>query len=259
MVRLRRGPPGRAFCSIQPPSFLSPLPTAAINTVFALCSPLVFASLPLITGLAILKYRLYDIDRLINRTLVYGALTASVVSLYVLIVGSLGALFRSSDNPLLNILATDLIALFFHPLRQRLQRAVNRLLYGERDDPSAVLARLGQRLEATLPPEAVLPTIVQTLRDALRLPYVAIVLSQGETFEVAASTGKPVQDTLSLPLVYQGETLGQLLLGARARRNLLRRRPAHTPHHRLPGGRGSPRGPPDHRAPTLAPTPGHRA
>jgi MFS family permease len=203
------------FATYNLPSFLSSLPTAAINTVFALFYPLVFASLPLITGLAILKYRLYDIDRLINRTLVYGTLTACVVSVYVVIVGALGVLFRSSENPFIAILATGLIALFFHPLRQRLQRAANQLLYGERDDPSAVLARLGQRLEATLAPEAVLPTLVQTVQEALRLPYAAIALRHDETFEMAASAGKPVQDTLSLPLVYQGETVGQFLVGAR--------------------------------------------
>jgi len=197
-------------------SLLFPLQPAFIGEVFTMVLTLLFAALPLTTGLAILKYRLYDIDRLINRTLVYGVLTASAVGAYVLIVGSLGALFRSSENPLIAILATGLVALLFHPLRERLQRGVNRLLYGERDDPSAVLARLGKRLEATLAPEAVLPTLVQTVQEALRLPYAAIALSHGETFEVAASTGKPVPDTLNLPLVYQGETVGQLRLAARA-------------------------------------------
>jgi len=176
---------------------------------------LTFAGFPIAVGIAILKYRLYDIDLLINRTLVYGTLTACVVSVYVLIVGSLGVLFRSSENSLIAILATGLVALLFHPLRQRLQRGINRVMYGERDDPSAVLAHLGQRLEATLAPDAVLPTLVQTVREALRLPYAAIALAQGETFEVAASTGKPVPDTLNLPLVYQGETMGQLRLAAR--------------------------------------------
>jgi hypothetical protein len=174
-----------------------------------------FAVFPIAVGIAILKYRLYAIDHLINRTLVYGTLTACVVSVYVVIVGALGVLFRSSENPFIAILATGLVALLFHPLRQRVQRSINRLMYGERDDPAAVLVRLGQRLEATLAPEAVLPTLVQTVQEALRLPYAAIALSHGETFEVAASTGKPVQDTLNLPLIYQGETVGQLRLAAR--------------------------------------------
>lgn len=189
--------------------------TAVITTVWTLFYPLVAAALPLFTGLAILRYRLYDIDRLINRTLVYTILLICIVSVYVLIVGGLGVVFQASGSPLLAILATGLVALLFHPLRQRVQRGINRLLYGERDEPSTVLSRLGSRLEATLVPEAVLPTIVQTVQEALRLPYAAITLAQGETFEVAASAGQQVADTFSLPLVYQGEAVGQLVVGAR--------------------------------------------
>src|SRR5262249_40165364 len=72
--------------------------TAVINVAFALFYPLALASLPLLTGLAILKYRLYDIDMLINRTLVYSALTACVVGLYVLVVGGLGALLQTQGS-----------------------------------------------------------------------------------------------------------------------------------------------------------------
>jgi len=69
----------------------------------------------------------------------------------------------------------------FQPLRERLQRAVNRLTYGERDDPYGVLSRLGRRLEATISPEAVLPAIVEDIARALRLPQVAIWLADGDT------------------------------------------------------------------------------
>src|SRR5215211_3086895 len=111
---------------------------------------LALLGLPVFTGMAIVKHRLYDIDVVINRTLVYGALTASVAGIYVLIVGYLGALFQTGGNLLISLLATGVVALLFQPLRDRLQRAVNRLMYGERDDPYAVLSRLGQRLEAIL-------------------------------------------------------------------------------------------------------------
>ena len=127
-------------------------------------------ALPLATGLAIFKYRLYAIDVLINRTLVYSALTASVVTLYVLVVGALGALFQTRGNGLIVLLATGLVAVLFHPLRARLQRGINHLLYGERDEPYTVLSRLGSRLEATLVPGAVLSAIVETVKEALKLP-----------------------------------------------------------------------------------------
>jgi signal transduction histidine kinase len=175
------------------------------------------AGIPISMGIAILRYRLYDIDLLINRTLVYGALTASVVGLYILVVGYLGALFQT-DDLFVSLLATGLVAVLFAPLRERLQRVVNRLMYGERDDPYAVVSRLGERLEGTLAPEAVLPTIVQSVKEALKLPYAAIALTENgaATPMVVASVGEPVEKPLHLPLTYQGEPVGELLLGPRA-------------------------------------------
>jgi hypothetical protein len=175
--------------------------------------------IPLSIGIAILRYHLFDIDILINRTLVYGSLTISVVGLYVLVVGYLSVLFRAAGGEsqlVISVLATGLVALLFQPLRNRLQHGINRLMYGERDDPYAVLTRLGQRLEATLAPEAVLPTIVETVKESLKLPYTAITLKEDDSFVVAAASGTPVDDTLRLPLVYQNEMVGQLLLGPRA-------------------------------------------
>jgi signal transduction histidine kinase len=175
-----------------------------------------YAGIPVAVGFAVLKYRLYDIDIVINRTLVYGALTASVVAIYVLVVGYLGALFRTGGNLAISLLATGVVAVLFQPLRDRLQRGVNRLMYGERDDPYAVVSRLGERLEETLAPEAVLPTVVESVSEALKLPYAAIALRTNGASEVAASVGKEVENPLRLPLTYQGKPVGELLLGPRA-------------------------------------------
>ncbi len=172
---------------------------------------------PLCIGIALLRYRLWDIDIIINRTLVYGALTACVVALYVLVVVGLGALLQTRGNLLISLLATALIAVLIQPLHTRLQRAVNHLLYGERDDPYKVISRLGQRLEATLAPEAVLPTIVETVTGALRLSYAAISLKQDGEDVLAASSGRAADELTPLPLVYQSEHIGDLLLAPRAR------------------------------------------
>ncbi|GAC1431592.1 MAG: hypothetical protein NVSMB65_05100 [Chloroflexota bacterium] len=172
--------------------------------------------LPLTLALAVLRYRLWEIDPLINRTLVYGALTASVVGLYVGVVASLGALVQACGSLLVLLLAAGLVAVLFHPLRERLQRTVNRLMYGERDDPFAVLARLGSRLEATLSPEAVLPVIVETVAQALKLPYAAIALQQETAASVVASYGRSRGEPMKVPLVYQAVPVGQLLLSPRA-------------------------------------------
>src|SRR3712207_5288153 len=88
-------------------------------------------------------------------------------------------------------------------------------MYGERDDPYKVLSRLGQRLEATLEPEAVLPTVVETVAGALKLPYAAIAMRREDGFEGAAAHGSPTGEETAVPLNYAGETVGQLLLSPR--------------------------------------------
>ena len=178
----------------------------------------VFATLvlPVFTYIAILRYNLFDIDLLINRTLVYIALSACVFSIYVLAVGGLGALFQRQGSFGISLLATGAVAILFQPLRSKLQRGVNRLMYGERDDPYAVISRLGRRLEATLAPDAVLPTLVETIAQALKLPYAAILLKEGEGFRTAAAYGSPVGEPEVLPLVYQREEIGRLVLSPRA-------------------------------------------
>ncbi len=165
--------------------------------------------------MAIVRYRLYDIDVLINRTLVYGVMTGVILAIYGLVVGAAGVVFGSRSNWLLALLATALVAVLFQPLRTRFQRGVNRLLYGQRDEPFAVLAELGRRLEQTVTPEAVYPTIVETVAHALRLPYVGLQVCRGHSFETVEATGRPAANPVALPLTNQGEVVGRLIVGRR--------------------------------------------
>ncbi|MFL5803633.1 MAG: GAF domain-containing sensor histidine kinase, partial [Roseiflexaceae bacterium] len=216
---------GALFPSLAPPQ----LQATPYDLVGVTVITFAFFLIPLAIGIAILRYRLWDIDIIINRTLVYGALTVCIVGIYVLVVGYLSMLFQTRGSLLIGVLATGLVALIFHSLRDRVQRGVNRLMYGERDDPYAVVTRLGQRLEATLAPDAVLPTIVETVAQALKLPYLAIALYQGDTLLVTAAypgqvTGSVPTDfaskstpaVVTLPLTYQGEPVGQLFVAPRA-------------------------------------------
>ena len=171
--------------------------------------------IPVSIGVAILRNHLFDIDVIINRALVFGALTASVVGLYVLVVGGLGVMLQVRGNLLVSILAAGLVAVLFQPLRERLQRGVNRLMYGDRAEPYAVLSRLGSRLESTPAHDAVLPAVTRTLQEALKLPYAEIQLKRDGGFETAAAVGDPADDALSLPLVYGGQTVGRLVLRPR--------------------------------------------
>ena len=179
---------------------------------------LLWLPVPLSVAVAVLRYRLFDIDLIINRTLVYGALTLLVGGLYIGVVGIVSRLFNMSDNLPAALLAAGLVAIVFQPLRERLQRAVNRLIYGERDEPYRVLSRLGQRLQATLAPDKMLPTIVETVAQALKLPYAAISLKQGDGSEIAASYGVlPIDVALvQVPVTYQGQNIAELLLAPRS-------------------------------------------
>jgi signal transduction histidine kinase len=175
---------------------------------------LALCGLPIAAGIAILRRGLFDIDVIIGRTLVYTTLTGIVVGGYVAIVAGAGALLQQRGGLVLPLAATGLVAVAFQPLRDRLQRGVNRLLYGDRDDPYAVLSRLGQRLESALAPDDILPVIVQTMTDALRLPYAAIVLP-GAVDEPAAAAGHPVDAAIRLPLHYRAEPVGELVVAPR--------------------------------------------
>lgn len=172
-------------------------------------------------AIAILRYHLFDIDVVINRTLVYGSLTLIIVGIYVVVVGYVDELlherlFHESGRFIFSLLATGLIAVLFQPLRDRLQRVVNRFVYGDRDDPYAVLSRLGLQLEATLVSDSVLPTIVETVAQTLRLPYAAITLRETDSDHVAAAYGLPSAYTIAFPLDYQRDLIGHLQVAQRS-------------------------------------------
>jgi hypothetical protein len=110
-------------------------------------------------GLAILKYRLYDIDVVINRTVLYGTLAATITALYVAIVAALGALIGSGGcaNLAVSLIATALVAVAFQPLRQRLEYFANRLVYGRRATPYQALAEFSRRTAGALSVDDILP------------------------------------------------------------------------------------------------------
>jgi signal transduction histidine kinase len=176
-------------------------------------------ALPVPIGLAaaILHDRLFDIDAAINRTLVYAGMTLGVIVAYVVAVATLTLLAGHDPGYGGSLLATGIAAVVALPLRDRLQRTVNRLMYGQRDEPWRAMQRLGARLEWAADPERAYPAIVETVADSLRLPYVALEVGDelGRQAVVAehGSRGTTVE---VLPLVHGAEPVGRLVLGVRA-------------------------------------------
>ena len=172
---------------------------------------------PVALGIAMLRHRLFDGDRLLNRTLVYGVLTVGVAGVFGLTVGlASGALGGGGTGA---VAAAVIIALGVSPARDLVQRAVDRLLYGERRDPYAALTRLGAQLSGTIAPDDVLSAIVGTVRAALRLPYVAVSLT-GDA-EPWAHEGERTANTAELPLRNAGVEVGTLTVGLRDKQRFL--------------------------------------
>lgn len=168
--------------------------------------------LPVAIGVASLRYRLWDIDLVINRTLVYAVLTTLVVAVYVGTVVALGDLLGERTGA--PLVATVAVALGAEPARRRVQRLVDRLTRGDRADPYHALVRLGRRLEATaaepVGPEA-LRGVADAVRLALQLPWVVVVVEDGPV----TTSGVPTGSGLRVPLVHAGTAVGHLEVGPR--------------------------------------------
>jgi signal transduction histidine kinase len=167
-------------------------------------------------AVAILRYRLYGLDVYVNRGLVYAALSVVLGGLYVAVVLGLGHLLGQNARLWIALPATALVAVAFQPIRDRLQRSVNRLLYGQRDEPYAAVSSLGRRLGEAIGPSEVLSAMVDTIADALRLPYVAVELADAAAGPAAIHGSPAAGIALQLPLVHGGDRVGTLVLGARA-------------------------------------------
>ena len=189
----------------------------------AVLSAVTMVGLTLALGLAVLKLRLYDVDLVINRTIVYTALTAIIVVTYIVVVVGAGALLPVEET-FLSLVATGIVAVGFAPLRTRLQRWVNRLMFGQRDDPYAVLSELGRLLSRSGAPEATLHTLSETVATALKLPGIAVELEQDGSWQTRASYGHVVDadgDGIVVPLHHQGEVVGRLVVAPRSPREPL--------------------------------------
>jgi hypothetical protein len=176
---------------------------------------LVALLLPLGVATGILRDRLFDIEVVVNRALVYGGMTLGVVGAYVVSVSALTTLAGREPGFGGSLLATGLAALVALPLRDRLQRAVNRLMYGERDEPWRAIRRLGQRLEWAAEPGRAFPAIVDTVAEALRSPFVTLeTVGADGTPIVAAQRGTPTVETARAANL--APTHGRLVIGVRS-------------------------------------------
>ena len=166
-------------------------------------------------GLAVLRYRLYGIDVLISRGVVYGLLSAAVAGVYLAVVAAAGGLSGVGRGLSVPVLATVIAAAVLLPVRGRLQRRVDRLFFGDRGAPYAAMARLGRQVEEATTAEPVLSSVVAVVAGSLRLPYAAVELRIGDGWVPGAAWGQAPRQVATFPLTFQRETVGRLLAGQR--------------------------------------------
>jgi len=191
--------------------------------------------IPAAAGIAILRYHLYDIDLVINKTLLFGAMAAFITLVYVAIVVGIGHVVGTGGKPNLglSILATALVAVAFQPVRERVQRLANRLVYGKRASPYEVLSQFSQRIAGTYSSEEVLPRMARVLGQGTGASRADVWMRLGDAIAPAASWPSgdspapsrvaiigqqlpPVPGTSRIvPVGHQGELLGALSINKR--------------------------------------------
>ncbi len=171
---------------------------------------LVFTLIPAGVAVAVLRYQLLDIRLVVSRTLVYVLLTAGAAGAYVGMVALLDEMVRSRVSLDSAVVASVIIAIGFNPARVRLQRLIDRALYGDRRDPVRAVSLVGGRLADT--GAAGLPGVLGALCDSLRLPFAAVWFGPSE----AASYGTPPELLHRIGLSYDGARIGELVVGLRS-------------------------------------------
>ena len=179
--------------------------------------------IPAAIAIAILKYRLYDVDLVIRKTVVFGVLAAFITAVYVAVVVGLGSIF--TDTLVLQIAATALVAVAFQPVRDRANRIANRLVFGDRATPYEVLARFGERVGETYASDDVLPRIARVIAEGTAAARSDVWLRLGDRFTLAASWPvsepqasfaiegnelPPIDADRVAPVGHQGELLGAI-------------------------------------------------
>lgn len=184
---------------------------ALIGAIAVVCVALV---------IAVTRHRLERIDAVIGWTLLYGALVAAVVLVDVVLLAVVGGILGEST---VAVVAAVVVLLAFAPLREPLLAWIRRLVYGRRGDPYGVVAGLADNLEHSGDADDQLDHVVRSVARAFATPYVAVRVDQPGGAQLVARHGTPQSDTVTLPLTYRGEAIGELELAPPRRARLSRR------------------------------------
>jgi signal transduction histidine kinase len=197
------------------------------NLLFILLVIVVALAIPLACGIAILRYRLYQLDVVVKKTVVFGALVVFGTVVYVGVVVGLGALVGGTDNAALTFAGAAIVALAFQPVRGLARRLADRLVYGQRATPYEVLSRFTGRMGGAYSTDDVLPRMAQLITAGTGATEAEIWLRVGAELRLEARAPQADQGRAALtvrneelptipgagealPVVHQGELLGAI-------------------------------------------------
>ncbi|WP_242901632.1 sensor histidine kinase [Actinomadura terrae] len=169
------------------------------------------AAVPICIAIAITRYRLYDIDLVVSRTLVYAGLVVVITGVYFALVGT-ASLLAHGRGTLAGLVGAIAAGAVFEPVRRRLQRTVDSLIHGERD-PYRIADRLNRRLQTAADPGAALAVAAEVARSALHATGVMIEVLDRDGRTISAEDGELGDRPQLIPLVWHGEPVGRLLFG----------------------------------------------
>jgi|FLYL01.1.fsa_nt_gi signal transduction histidine kinase len=184
-----------------------------------------FASVPLAVGVAVLRYRLYDIDSVLSRAITTALVGAFITATYATVVVGLGSLFGSGDGELLlPIVGTAVVAVAFEPVRLGAVRWANRLVFGQTVTPYEVLSEVIGRLSHAEDDDRLIARLAVLLRDATGAQRALVWLGDETSMELAAAS-PPTDEPSSppaldgddvFPAIHSGELVGALqVIGVR--------------------------------------------
>jgi signal transduction histidine kinase len=151
-----------------------------------LLAAVAFLALPVAVGVAVLRYRLYDLDVVIRKTLLYGFLVALATIVYVVVVVGFGTLV-GRESPFLTMVAAVIVAVGFQPARARLTRLANHLVYGRRATPYEVLSEFSERVGEAYAADDVLPRMARVVAEGVNAEHADVWLKIGDELRVSAS------------------------------------------------------------------------
>ena len=183
-----------------------PLQQSVVATVaYMMVALIALLGLPAVITVAVLRYRLFEIEVVFNRAVVYGVLAAALTLVYVTVVVGIGTLIGYSGGPVLTIAAAAVIALLFQPLRRRAQRLANQVVYGERATPYQVLSEFAEQMGGAVDLDRILDRMVSALAAGTGATRVDVWLRVGEELRAAATWPKDSPAAPAIPLEAAGD------------------------------------------------------